>query len=108
MPFKLRSVVQSPSFTRFHDSERFPLSFALTATAQWRHTLRDTNVAEPYTGKKLLNDLLKLKTTQDHNLKTRILSLDHEITALDQVIAAKEREMNNLVAGLCGVDSHQF
>ncbi len=76
--------------------------------AQWRHTLRDKNVTEAYNGKKLLNDLLKLKTTKDDTLKTRILALDHEITDLDQVMADKEREMNEIVSGLYGVDSHQF
>jgi hypothetical protein len=38
--------------------------------AQWLHTLRDKNVTEVSNGKKLLNDLLKLKTTPDDTLKT--------------------------------------
>ncbi|MEX2305271.1 MAG: hypothetical protein WD595_03670, partial [Waddliaceae bacterium] len=73
--------------------------------AQWHHTLRDKNVTEAYNGKKLLNDLLKLKTTPDHTLKTRILDLDREIRDLDQVIATKEQEMNEIVAELYGVDT---
>lgn len=76
--------------------------------AQWRHTLRDKNVTEAYNGKKLLNDLLKLKTTLDDTLKTRILTLDHEITDLDQVIAENEHEMNDIVSGLYGVDCSRF
>ncbi|MEX2491446.1 MAG: TaqI-like C-terminal specificity domain-containing protein, partial [Nitrospirales bacterium] len=73
--------------------------------AQWHHTLRDKNVTEAYNGKKLLNDLLKLKTTPDHTLKTRILDLDREIRDLDQVITTKEHEMNEIVTGLYGVDT---
>jgi len=74
--------------------------------SQWRHTLRDKNVTEAYNGKKLLRDLLKLKTTPDDALKSRILELDQDIRNLDQVIAEKEREMNEIVAGLYGVDLH--
>jgi len=71
--------------------------------AQWRHTLRPRNVTQAYNGKKLLNDLLNLKQTQDPGLKSKILNLDHQITELDQVITAKEEEMNEIVAGLYGV-----
>ncbi|MCC5850930.1 MAG: hypothetical protein JJU29_22810 [Verrucomicrobia bacterium] len=73
--------------------------------AQWRHTLRNRNVTQAYNGKKLLNDLLNLKQTQDPGLKSKILHLDQQITELDQVIEAKEREMNEIVAGLYGVDA---
>ncbi len=76
--------------------------------AQWRHTLRPRNVTEAYNGKKLLNDLLNLKQTQDQGLKSKILHLDQQITDLDQVIENKENEMNAIVAGLYGVDFHQF
>lgn len=72
--------------------------------AQWRHTLRPRNVTEAYNGKKLLNDLLNLKQTQDQGLKTKILQLDQQITGLDQTIEEKEREMNGIVAGLYGVE----
>ena len=76
--------------------------------AQWRHTLRNRNVTEAYDGKKLLKDLLNLKQTQDQGLKSKILHLDQQITDLDQVIEEKEREMNQIVAGLYGVDLHQI
>ncbi|MCC5845266.1 MAG: Eco57I restriction-modification methylase domain-containing protein [Verrucomicrobia bacterium] len=73
--------------------------------AQWRHTLRPRNVTQAYNGKKLLNDLLNLKQTQDQGLKSKILNLDNQITDLDQVITAKEAEMNEIVAGLYGLDA---
>ncbi len=72
--------------------------------AQWRHTLRYRNVTEAYNGNKLLKDLLQIKDTKDEGLKSRILNLDSEITALDRVIATKERELNEIVAALYGVD----
>ncbi|MCC5843598.1 MAG: hypothetical protein JJU05_05040 [Verrucomicrobia bacterium] len=71
--------------------------------SQWRHTLRPRNVTQAYNGKKLHNDLLNLKQTQDQGLKSKILNLDHQITELDKVIEAKEAEMNGIVAGLYGM-----
>ena len=63
---------------------------------------------EAYNGKKLLRDLLKLKTTPDDSLKSRILDLDREIREIDQVIEEKEQEMNESVAKLYGMDAHQI
>ena len=48
--------------------------------------------------------IIKLKTTPDDSLKSRILELDQKIQELDQVIAEKEQEMNLIVAELYGVD----
>jgi hypothetical protein len=62
--------------------------------AQWRHALRDVNVTEAFDGKKLLKHLLTLRTTSEAPLRDRILGLDHEITALDATIAAREAELN--------------
>ncbi len=62
--------------------------------AQWRYTLRDANVTEAYDGKRLLKDLLTLRTTTDTPLRDRILTLDAEITALDTTIATRETALN--------------
>ncbi|MFU8894445.1 MAG: Eco57I restriction-modification methylase domain-containing protein [Luteolibacter sp.] len=68
--------------------------------AQWRHTLRDLNVTEAFDGKKLIRQLLTLRTTTEEPLKARILALDEEITTLDATIASKEAELNAIIYGL--------
>jgi hypothetical protein len=64
--------------------------------AQWRHALRDINVTEAFDGKKLLKLLITLRTTTEAPLKGRILTLDQEITQLDQTIAERESALNTI------------
>ncbi len=64
--------------------------------AQWRHTLRDANITEAYDAKRLLKNLLTLRTSTDAPLRDRILTLDHEITTLDATIAQRETALNTL------------
>ena len=65
--------------------------------AQWRHALRDLNITESFNAPRLLKHLLTLRTTPEETLRARILTLDHEITALDQTIAIKEAELNAII-----------
>lgn len=65
--------------------------------AQWRHALRDLNVTEAFNATRLLKHLLTLRTTPDPTLRNRILTLDDEITTLDQTIATKEAELNAII-----------
>jgi len=65
--------------------------------AQWRHTLRDANVTEAYDGKRLLKNLLTLRTTTDTPLRDRILALDAEITTLNTTIATRETALNTII-----------
>jgi hypothetical protein len=65
--------------------------------AQWRHALRDLNVTESFNATRLLKLLLTLRTTTEEPLKARILTLDHEITTLDQTLATKEAELNAII-----------
>jgi hypothetical protein len=64
---------------------------------QWRHALRDINITEAFNGKRLLKLLLNLRRTTDDALRDRILALDAEILALDQIIAERESAINNLI-----------
>lgn len=64
---------------------------------QWRHALRDANVTEAFDAKRLLWMLLDLRTTADVSLHARMISLDGEITALDQALAAREQSLNTLI-----------
>lgn len=65
--------------------------------AQWRHALRDLNVTDKFTAKRLIKILLTLRTTEDAPLRDRILSLDHEITTQDTTITTKEAALNALI-----------
>ncbi|MEI6654448.1 MAG: DNA methyltransferase [Verrucomicrobiota bacterium] len=65
--------------------------------AQWRHTLRDLNVTEAFSARRLLKLLLTLRTTTETPLRSRILTLDSEISTLDEVIATKEAELNKII-----------
>ena len=65
--------------------------------AQWRHALRDANVTEAFDAKRLLRILLDLRTTEDAPLRTRILTLDQEILALDATIAQQETTLNTQI-----------
>ena len=62
--------------------------------AQWRHALRDLNVTEAFNSKKLLKHLLTLRATPEDILRARIVTLDQEITTLDQTIAEREAALN--------------
>jgi len=76
--------------------------------AQWRHTLRDANVTEAYDGKRLLKNLLTLRTTSDTPLRDRILALDAEITALDATIATRETALNAIIYRLYNLTSEEI
>jgi hypothetical protein len=65
--------------------------------AQWRHALRNLNVTEAFDAKRLLKLLLTLRTTTEPTLHDRILTLDTEITTLDQTIAEREAELNAII-----------
>jgi hypothetical protein len=64
---------------------------------QWRHALRDLNVTVSFDAKRLLKLLLTLRTTTEPTLRDRILTLDSEITTLDQTIADREAELNAII-----------
>jgi hypothetical protein len=65
--------------------------------AQWRHALRDINVTEAFNGKRLLKNLLTLRTTEDTTLRDRILTIDAEITTLGTTIATCESALNTII-----------
>jgi hypothetical protein len=65
--------------------------------AQWRHALRDLNITDSFNAPRLLKLLLTLRTTPDPALRDRILTLDQEITTLDQTLATKEAELNGII-----------
>jgi hypothetical protein len=71
--------------------------------AQWRHALRDLNITESFNAPRLLKLLLTLRTTNEQTLRDRILTLDSEITTLDQTIANKEAELNAIIYRLYGL-----
>jgi hypothetical protein len=62
--------------------------------AQWRHALRDLKVTEAFNATRLLKHLLTLRTTTEDSLRNRILTLDQEITQLDQTLAEREAALN--------------
>ncbi len=64
--------------------------------AQWRQKLRRTNVTEKFDGKKLVNQLLKLRKTGNSAIKEQVLRIDADIQALDAEIAPAETDMNRL------------
>jgi hypothetical protein len=76
--------------------------------AQWRHALRDLNVTEAFNATRLLKLLLTLRTTTEEPLKNRILSLDQEITHLDQTIAAQESALNAITYQLYGLTPEEI
>jgi hypothetical protein len=76
--------------------------------AQWRHALRDLNVTESFNATRLLKLLLTLRTTTEAPLKNRILSLDQEITQLDQTIAAREAALNAITYQLYGLTQEEI
>jgi hypothetical protein len=84
--------IQGREILRLYDRSDTPF-----IAAQWRHALRDANVTEAFDAKRLLRILLDLRTTEDAPLRTRILALDHEITALDTTIAAQETALNTQI-----------
>ncbi|MEI7947598.1 MAG: DNA methyltransferase [bacterium] len=70
---------------------------AALIAAQWRHALRDANVTEAFDGRRLLRMLLDLRATTDASLHARMISLDDEITVLDQALAVTEQSLNTLI-----------
>ena len=76
--------------------------------AQWRLATRDLNITEKFTATRLAAKLLALRKTDHAALKERIVSLDAEITALDNRIAAAENAMNELVYGLYGLTKEEI
>jgi hypothetical protein len=76
--------------------------------AQWRHALRNLNVTEAFNATRLLKLLLTLRTTTEAPLKARILTLDHEITHLDQTIATKEAELNAIIYNLYHLNAEEI
>jgi hypothetical protein len=81
--------------TSFLDHPDLPKGLNKTQIKAWSKARHEDKLSE---------QLDTLKQTQDPGLKTKILTLDHQITELDLVIEAKEAEMNGIVAGLYGVE----
>jgi len=76
--------------------------------AQWRHALRDQNITEAFDAKRLLKYLLTLRTTNEQNLRDRIVAIDQEITQLDQTIATKEAALNAITYQLYGLTPEEI
>jgi hypothetical protein len=76
--------------------------------AQWRHALRNLNVTEAFNATRLLKLLLTLRTTPEPTLYERILTLDSEITTLDQTIAEREVELNATIYRLYHLTSEEI
>ena len=75
--------------------------------AQWRHAVRDLNVTEKFTAKRLVRKLVRLRSTPDADLREGLVALDERITTLDARIADQEAEMNDLVYGLYGLSGEE-
>jgi hypothetical protein len=75
--------------------------------AQWRHAVRDLNVTEKFTAKRLVRKLLRLRSTSDADLREGLVALDGRITSLDARIATEEAEMNDLVYGMYGLSDEE-
>jgi hypothetical protein len=76
--------------------------------AQWRHALRDLNVTEAFDAKRLVKQLLAIRTTKEQPLSERILMLDQEITKLEQTIAQKESALNTIIYSLYALSSEEI
>jgi hypothetical protein len=72
--------------------------------AQWRHALRDLNVTDKFTGKRLLKLLLELRHTDNDALRKQVIQLDLEIDSLDSEIQITESELNALIYSLYGIN----
>jgi len=68
--------------------------------AQWHYTALTTNITEKFTAQKLISLLCTLRKTDNSALMKQVIALDKEIRELDQIIAEKEKEMNNIVYSL--------
>lgn len=75
--------------------------------AQWRQALRNLNITESFTAKKLAEVLLKLRKSDHAALKERLIGLDTEITGIEQTIAVAETTMNALVYRLYGLSDKE-
>ena len=64
--------------------------------AQWRHALRGFHGD----AKRLLQRLLKLRTTPDASLRDAVIRLDADLSVLESDITSAEAEMNALVFSL--------
>jgi len=76
--------------------------------AQWRHAVRDLNVTEAFDAKRLVKQLLTLRTTYEQPLSEKILTLDQEITNLEQTIASKESGLNAITYQLYGLSPEEI
>jgi hypothetical protein len=75
--------------------------------AQWRQALRNVNITESFSAKKLAEMLLKLRKCDHTELKERLIELDREITGIDQTITTFETTMNALVYQLYGLSTKE-
>ena len=66
------------------------------------------NVTEAFDAKRLLKLLFTLRTTTETTLRDRILTLDAEITTLDQTIANRETELNTIIYRLYGLTTGEI
>jgi len=78
----------------------FDLPDTQFVVAQWRHTTRDLNITDKFKASKFVNLLLKLRDTNYEPIKQHIVELDNRITMLDNEIARKEAEINEIIYDL--------
>ena len=71
--------------------------------AQWRQALRNVNVTESFSAKKLVNLLLNLRKSSQSEIKDRLIQLDAEIQQIETTIESAETAMNDLVCRLYGL-----
>ena len=69
---------------------------ALFIAAQWRQKIRQTNITEKFTAKKLINLLLKLRNTDNPAINEQVVRLDADIRTLEEQITQAEADMNRL------------
>lgn len=100
---ELALFIQDREVLRLYDRPDTPF-----VAAQWRHALRDQHVTEAFDGKRLVGLLLNLHSTTEPALHARILTLDNEITKLENQIADQESELNASIYGLYGLTPEEI
>ena len=75
--------------------------------AQWRQKTRRINVTEKFEAKRLINQLLKLRKTENDAIKTQVVKLDANIQTIDENIEKAEADMNRLTYRLYGLTEEE-
>lgn len=71
-------------------------SDAAFIAAQWRQKARHINITEKFSAQRLVNNLRKLRKTENPAIKEQVVKIDAEVQALDETIAVAEADMNRL------------